>query len=83
MEKHNWVRHTVQPVVVSRAVAQTSIRFNGVILPESQSMFDVVAVIGGEAVSVVGCDSCGLPLSPELYDEPCLSMLEDQLEEGD
>jgi type II secretory pathway component PulC len=53
MEKHNWVRHTVQPVVVSRAVAQTSIRFNGVILPESQSMFDVVAVIGGEAVSVV------------------------------
>lgn len=36
----------------------------------------------GHASQLVGCDACGLPLTQELLEEPCLADLEDQLEDG-
>lgn len=69
MTEHRWVRHTVVPVGVTR------------VLQGGEDEFQVTRPDDAVPLIVVGCDNCGLPLSSELFEEPCLSSLEDQLEE--
>lgn len=73
-KQHRWVQHTVTPVEVE---------LTGPLMGK----FTVSATDDQGARSVLGCDDCGLPLTVAVFDEPCLSELEDEMEasteEGD
>ena len=78
--KHVWVRHTIEKIRVEK---------RPITMSEYDPPLDELVVIlpnpnvpGNDSTSTVyGCDSCGLPLSVALFEEPCLSSLEDQVEE--
>ena len=80
--EHRWVRHTITDATVQREKP----------LPLEEAMFfawydpfwirSPATTLTAEQRIVYGCDNCGLPLSSELFAEPCLASLEDQLEEG-
>jgi hypothetical protein len=65
--RHNWVRHTMQQI----EVVQDSAASGG---------FRIFLKDGGDIREAVGCDDCGLPLTAELFEEPCLSELMDQMD---
>lgn len=69
-KQHNWVRHTIEEVKVRK------VPFLGTYAYRKRWFH-----FGSK--QVVGCDNCGLGITKALLEEPCLSDLEDQLEEVD
>lgn len=65
-KQHVWIRHTMAEIDVK----PLGTRFN------------TTVKLDGKSVHVEGCDDCGLPLTMETFLEPCLSDLQDELEEA-
>ena len=76
MKEHSWVKHTLEKVKV--------FPLNPPDLGADSEIENYWRLFPTDSVDkaqiTIGCDDCGLPLTLELYNEPCLSELEDQLE---